>query len=64
MKVSISGRHTRVESLPVIGPVEKFLIQRSESSLTADITVRRRQLGAIPSENWIEPDAIYRSHPE
>jgi hypothetical protein len=53
--------HTRVESLPVIGPGGKILIQRSESSLTADITVRRRHLGAIPSENWIEPDAIYRS---
>jgi len=52
---------TRIGSLPVIGPGGKILVQRSDTSLTADITVRRREPDAIPSDGWIEPDVVHRS---
>jgi hypothetical protein len=52
---------TTIGSLPVVGPGGQVLIQMSDSVFMADITIRRRNLLAIHSERWADPEKIYRT---
>jgi hypothetical protein len=52
---------TLIRSLPVLGPGGQVLIQDSGTAFMADITIRRRHLKGIASEEWNAPEFLYRS---
>jgi hypothetical protein len=52
---------TLIESLPVLGPGGRVLIQDSDAVFMADITVRSREPQDIASEQWNDPKSVFRS---
>jgi hypothetical protein len=52
---------TLIDSLPVLGPGGQVLIQDSDAAFMADITIRKPDFRGIASEEWSDPESVYRS---